>query len=176
MKKDIEILDRLDYLLFELERKEVRNFALKQIMQIAENLIKIAVFGTKSTWAKEFKVKIFAIQDTRFNSSSKLLNSEEYFDLIYASYFHKEGQWNKIPLYNMIVRLLEDEDYEDYHTPLRYQITEKDIQLILFKTEKLMKTVSELLTNDKTTNKILDELLDEYVKFWADERGIKRQV
>lgn len=175
MTNDTELFEKLDYLLFELERKEVRRFALEQIMQIAENLIKIAVFGTRSSWGKEFKVKILSIQRTRCNSSSKLLNGEEYFNLIYASYFIKDEKWNKTPVYSMIVELLDDKKYKNYHTPLRYQITENDIQLILFKTEQLMKPISELLSKDEVTNKILEELLKKYVEFWANERGIKRQ-
>ena len=165
----------MDYLLFELERKEVRRFALEQIMQIAENLVKIAVFGIRSSWGKEFKVKILSIQRTRCNSSSKLLNGEQYFNLIYGSYFIKDEKWNKTPVYSMIVELLDSEKYKNYHTPLRYQITENDIQLILFKTEQLMKPISELLSKDEVTNKILEELLKKYIEFWANERGIKRQ-
>ena len=47
--------------------------------------------------------------------------------------------------------------------------------MILFTIEKLLKTISELLSKGEIVHENLDKLMDEYVKFWANERGIKRQ-
>lgn len=173
MKESLE--ERIDNFLFELDQREVRKYALQQVKQLAENLVKIAVFGIRSGWVKEFKTKILDIQETKSNTKKKFLNSDEYFDLLYLSYFHKTVKWNKTPLYKMIERFLDSDDYKKLQTPLRDKITESDIQLILYKTEQLMKPICKLLSEDEVTNKILEEVMKEYVRFWEKERGIVRQ-
>lgn len=169
MKKDTEVLDKLDILIFELEQREVKKFAIKQVIQIADNLIKISVFGIKSSWCKEIKTKIIDIQKIKCSTKKDFLSKETYFDLLYTTFFDLKSVEKNIKT------ILDNSDYIKIQTPLRYQITENNITLILFKIEKLIRTISKLLSKGEITHKILDELLDEYVKFWAKERGIKRQ-
>jgi exonuclease III len=166
---DTKSLDRLDILLFELQQREVKKFAVEQVIQLADNLTKIAIFGIKSSWVKEFKTKILAIQETKCSTKKEFLSKETYFNLLYTTFFDKKL------IYKKIKNILKNLDYKKLQTPLRYQITEEDITLILFKIEKLMKTISMLLSKGEITHENLDELMNEYVKFWANERGIKKQ-
>jgi len=175
MTKDIEVLERLDHLLFELNQREVKRTILDQIIQLAENLIKIAVFGIKSSWDIEFKVKIEKIQGIKCNTKKRLLNEETYFNLLYSTFFDKGDKWLKSSTYRTIKNTLNNSSYDKLQTPLRYQITENDVDLVLSKIKALMEKISKLLSEDEITREILNTLLDEYVKFWANERRIKRQ-
>lgn len=170
----MSVIEYIGDYIFELasNRRIARQNSVNHRDQILRNLIKIAVFGKESTWARELGTRIREIQMNQLpKKKSKFLSEKEYFHLLYGEMLEPEEPWEDSNTLRYIQIVLEEyKDSRDLYSPLSKNIEKKDIDLINTKIRLFLKEISKLLAEGKAVSNQTNNLINEYVEFWENIR------
>ena len=166
----LSIVEYLGDIIFEWasNRRIARQNSVAHRDQILRNMIKIAIFGQESTWVHELEMKISEIQMNQLpHKKSKFLTEKEYFQLLYGEMLEPEDPWNECNTLRYIKSILKEyKDSRDLYSPLSEKITQKDIEIINSKIKSFLEKIAFLLSKGKAISKEVDDLINDYVKFW----------
>lgn len=171
----LSLLDKLTDIICEFASERQQTFLdiLSMRHIIADNLVKIALFGTESNW-KRFLIRDLKKCQLRKLNNNKYPTKEEYFKMLYIKEFVPEEPWNKSKCYALIINALEKyKDSRDLSPKIPFDhvdfMTSKDkaiIDEINFKIKEFIEKISKLLSEGEMYSSIAKIIIDEYVNYW----------
>ena len=154
------------------KRNKILNKISEQAPEIADNMIKIALFASDQ-WKDELLTNLAECQRRKLIGRKQYPPKDVFFELLYKEYYMPEEPWQESQLAFDIVRNLEKyKDSRDLYTNLNKEKLQKlDVDKIRDKIKSTMflicKTLSEKPIRDiYGYSKEINNIIDSYIKYW----------
>lgn len=154
------------------KRNKILNKISEQSEEIADNMIKIAIFKSDQ-WRDELLTHLAECQRRKLVGRKQYPSKEVFFELLYKEYYIPEEPWYESQLAIDIVRNLKKyEDSRDLYTTLSKEKLQKtDIDNIRAKIKSTMHLICKILSEKQIRDiygfsKEITNIVDSYVKYW----------
>jgi len=172
-------LDKFCDLILEFadKRNKILNKISEQSEEIADNMIKTAIFGSDQ-WKDELLTHLSECQRRKLTGRKKYPSKEVFFELLYKEYYEPEEPWQKSKMAFDIVRNIEKyQNSKDLYTSLSKEKLQKtDVDRIRTKIKSTMFLICKVLSEGNIKDiygysKEIIDIMDNYIKYWKNHKN-----